>query len=51
MYIIIKEDPIYEEKKIFIPGIVGSSCHVTDAGIHAGGSQAGNGEVVKYQGC
>ena len=43
MYITIKEDSVYEEKKMFIPGIAGSGSHAADAGNHAGSSQAGHG--------
>ena len=43
MYITIKEDSVYEEKKIFIPGIADAGCHAADAGNHAGGSQTRHG--------
>ena len=50
MYITIKEDSVYEEKKIFIPDIADSDSHTADAGNHAGGSQrAWNGKAVKHK--
>lgn len=45
----IKEDSVYEKKKMFIPGITDASNYAADTGIHAGRIQAGYSEVVKHQ--
>lgn len=37
MYITIKEDSVYEEKKMFIPGIADAGSHDADADIYSGG--------------